>query len=303
MIGVFDSGIGGLTVVRALRRALPEANIVYFGDVARMPFGNKSAATVTQYAREIGAYLIRRGARMLVVACNTASAVAAETLRRELSVPVFDVISPAARAAVALRGVRRIGVLGTRGTVASGAYQRAIRAAVAAASGADRTGTGRSSRAARATRPGRGERRQVVAVACPMFVPIVEEGFAETREGRAIVERTLRPLAAGRPQAAILGCTHYPLLRTAIRRALPGVELIDSRTVAEEVRAALAADPRLAAACHRPRRGSAGRLEVVVTDRTEHFVRFAQRIMNHPVRCVVVPHEALELPPAAAARA
>jgi glutamate racemase len=199
----------------------------------------------------------------LVVACNTASAVAAETLRREFSVPVFDVISPAVRAAVALRGVRRIGVLGTRGTVASGAYQRAIEA-----SGGSR----------------------VQAIACPMFVPIVEEGFAGTPEGRAIVRRTLAPLAAAPPDAAILGCTHYPLLRPAIRAALPGVILIDSRTVADEVRLALDADRKLSAAC---RRGAS--LEVVVTDRTEHFVRFAARIMHQPVACKVVPHEALEL--------
>jgi glutamate racemase len=271
MIGVFDSGIGGLTVARALRRAVPDARIVYFGDVARMPFGNKSAATVTQYAREIGAYLIQRGARLLVIACNTASAVAAQTLRRELSVPVFDVIGPAVRAAVALPGVRRIGVLGTRGTVASGAYQRAIEAAGIA---------------------------RVQAVACPMFVPIVEEGYAGTPEGRAIVRRTLEPLASGRPEAVILGCTHYPLLRPAIRAALPGVTLIDSRTVADEVREALDADRALAAAC----RGGAA-LDVVVTDRTEHFVRFAARIMNQPVRCRVVPHEALELNAAAPARA
>jgi glutamate racemase len=274
MIGVFDSGIGGLTVARALRRAVPDAHIVYFGDVARMPFGNKSAATVTEYSREIGAYLIERGARLLVIACNTASSVAAETLRREFSVPVFDVISPAVRAAAALPGVRRIGVLGTRGTVASGAYQRAIRAA----------GISR-----------------VHAVACPMFVPIVEEGFAGTPEGRAIVRRTLGALKGwGRPGAAdavILGCTHYPLLRPAIRAALPGVKLIDSRTVADEVRGALDADAALAAAC---RKGAT--LDVVVTDRTEHFVRFAERIMHHPVRCTVVPHEALELSGRAPAR-
>jgi glutamate racemase len=271
MIGVFDSGIGGLTVARALRRTVPDARIVYFGDVARMPFGNKSAATVTEYSREIAAYLIRRGARLIVIACNTASAVAARTLRRELSVPVFDVITPAVRAATALPGVRRIGVLGTRGTVASGAYQRAIEAAGVA---------------------------RVQAVACPMFVPIVEEGFAGTPEGRAIVRRTLAPVVSGRPQAVILGCTHYPLLRPAIRAALPGITLIDSRTVADEVRSALDADARLASAC---RSGPA--LEVVVTDRTDHFVRFAARIMGHPVRCTVVPHEALQLSVSRPARA
>jgi glutamate racemase len=268
MIGVFDSGIGGLTVARALRRAMPRARILYFGDVARMPFGNKSAATVTQYGREISRYLIGRGARLLVIACNTVSAVAAESLRRELQVPVFDVISPAVRAATELPGVRRIGVIGTRGTVASGAYQRAIAAA------GPRT-------------------MRVHAVACPMFVPIVEEGFGGTPEGRAIVRRTLRPLAAARPDAVILGCTHYPLLQPAIRAALPGARLVDSRTVAEEVRQALAANPVLAAACLASRRGT---LEVVVTDRTEHFVRFAARIMHQPIRCQIVPHEALALP-------
>jgi glutamate racemase len=154
--------------------------------------------------------------------------------------------------------------------VASGAYQRAIRAAGVA---------------------------KVQAVACPMFVPIVEEGYAGTPEGRAIVRRTLQPLQDGRPDAVILGCTHYPLLRPAIRAALPGVTLIDSRTVADEVRGALDGDRRLAAAC-RPGAG----LDVVVTDRTDHFVRFAARIMHHPVRCTVVPHEALELPRARGAR-
>ena len=271
MIGVFDSGIGGLTVARSLQRAVPDARIVYFGDVARMPFGNKSAATVTEYSREIAAYLIRRGARLLVIACNTASAVAAEALRRELSVPVFDVIGPAVRAATALSGVKRIGVLGTRGTVASGAYQRAIQAAGGV---------------------------RVQAVACPMFVPIVEEGFAGTPEGRAIVRRTLAPLHRARLDAVILGCTHYPLLRPAIQAALPAVTLIDSRTVADEVRAALDADAGLAAAC----RGGAA-LEVVVTDRTDHFVRFAARIMRQPVDCTVVPHEALELSAGRPARA
>lgn len=265
MIGVFDSGIGGLTVARALRRALPDYPILYFGDVARMPFGNKSAATITQYSREIAGYLVGRGAQLIVIACNTASAVAADVLRRELTIPVFDVISPAVRAAVALSDVRRVGVLGTRGTVASGAYQRAIRAAA---------------------------RAQVVAVPCPMFVPLVEEGFAGTPEGRAIVRRTLRPLSVRRPDAVILGCTHYPLLRPAIAGALPGVRLVDSRAVAAEVRSALRADPALAAAC---RAGAGARLEVVVTDRTDHFERFAGRIMGQAVRCRIVPHEALAL--------
>jgi glutamate racemase len=266
MIGVFDSGVGGLTVARELRRALPRARIVYFGDVARMPFGNKSAATVTQYGREIAHYLLGRGARLLVVACNTVCAVASGTLRSELAVPVFDVISPAVRAAVGLRSVRTIGVLGTRSTIGSGSYQRAI----AAAGGP-----------------------KVVALACPMFVPLVEEGFAATGEGRAMVARTLRPMTRARPDAVILGCTHYPLLRTAIRAAVPGARLVDSRAVAIEVRDYLAADRALARSCLGGARGS---LEVVVTDRTPHFDRFAERIMGEPLRPRLVPYEALSLP-------
>jgi glutamate racemase len=264
MIGVFDSGIGGLTVARELRRTLPQARIVYFGDVARMPFGNKSAATVTQYGREIAHYLIGRGAKLLVVACNTVCALAGDTLRGELPVPVFDVISPAVRAAVGLPGVRTIGVLATRSTVGSGSYQRAIAAA---------------------------GRARVVAVSCPMFVPIVEEGFATTPEGKGMVVRTLRPLARARPDAVILGCTHYPLLRPAIHAALPGARLVDSRAVAVAVKQALAADPVLARACL-----GKGELKVVVTDRTEHFDRFAARIVGQPIDPEVVAYEALALP-------
>lgn len=265
MIGVFDSGIGGLTVVRALRRALPEAGILYFGDVARMPYGNKSAATVVQYSREISRYLIRRGAKLIVIACNTASAVAAETIRAELEVPVFDVISPAVEAAVRVPGVRRIGVLGTRGTVQSGAYQRAIA----------QRGTVR-----------------VHALSCPMFVPIVEEGYATTPEGRAMVWRTLRPLASRRLDAAILGCTHYPLLAPVIRSVLPGVTLIDSRSIAREVGRALRGNTGLERACRR-QRGAV--LEVAVTDRTEHFEKFARRIVREPLRFRVVPQSELDV--------
>jgi len=249
MIGVFDSGVGGLTVVRAIRRALPGARILYVGDVARMPYGNKSARTVTEYAREITRYLIRRGASVIVVACNTASAVAAPTLRREFRVPILDVIAPAARSAKRLG--RRIAVLGTRATVGSGAYVRALRGA------------------------------RAISVACPLFVPLVEEGYAETPEGRRIVARTLAPLRGKRLDAAILGCTHYPLLARAIGAALPGVPLVDSSAVSDEV---ARLSPRST--------GKRGSLRLAVTDTTPHFARLARRIIG-PARLTVLPVERL----------
>jgi glutamate racemase len=253
MIGIFDSGIGGLTIVNALRAEIPNARILYLGDVARMPYGNKSAATVRQYAREISRYLIARGARLILIACNTASAVAGDALRRELTVPVFDVIAPAVAAALALPGARRIGVLGTRGTVASQAYQRALE---------------------------KGGARRCDALACPMFVPLVEEGYHRTKEGRAIVGRTLAPFRRSPPDAVILGCTHYPLLRSTIQAFLPGVRLIDSRSVAARVREELERRPELAAAVQAGSGG--GRLELTTTDWTDQLLRFARQIVRGP---------------------
>ncbi len=247
MIGIFDSGIGGLTVARAVRKKIPGADILYFGDVARMPYGNKSAETVVEYSREIVRYLVAHGAEMIIIACNTASAAAADKLRKEFSVPILDVIKPAVLVARSMSRVARsnIAVLGTRGTIGSGAYQKLLR-----------KGDGKV---------------KVFPLACPMFVPLVEEGFAGTREGAEIVKHTLRPLAHKKITKVILGCTHYPLLKKEIAAVFPKARLVDSSAVAI-----------LAARLYK-KSGKAGKTQVVVTDLTPHFNRLAQKIMGEKI--------------------
>lgn len=214
-IGVFDSGIGGLTVVRELTAQLPNESVVYFGDTARVPYGPKSAATVRRYSREAAELLLARGVKMLVIACNTATAHALEMLRNDLPVPVVGVIDAGVRAAVAASRSGRIGVLGTAGTIASGAYDRAIRRALPNA--------------------------RVFAQPCPLFVPLVEEGQASHPATRLLAEEYLHPLQDVDVDAVILGCTHYPLLKSVVQDLVgPGVELVDSGAeTAGEVRRVL----------------------------------------------------------------
>ncbi len=248
-IGIFDSGVGGLTVQRALLEALPGADTIYLGDTARVPYGTKSAATVTQYSLRNARVLEARGIDLLVVACNTASAVALPALRAALPVPVLGVVEPGARAAVRATRNGRIGVIGTAGTIGSGAYQAALRGLRADV--------------------------EVVARACPLFVPLAEEGWTDPSDElvRGVVRRYLAPLAAGRVDTLVLGCTHYPLLRAAIAAELPGVTLVDSaETVAAEVKALLPAPTGLAAT-HL----------FLVTDTPEKFLAVAGRFLGRPV--------------------
>ncbi len=255
MIGVFDSGIGGLTVVRALRKKLPRARILYVGDVARMPYGNKSRATVVEYSREITRYLIKKGAKLVVIACNTASSAAAGALRKEFKTPVFDVISPAIRKARRLARGKRIAVLATRGTIASGAYQRGLPA-------------------------------NAIALTCPIFVPLAEEGYAGTAEGKAIVAHALRPLKGKKIGTVILGCTHYPLLRREIGAALPKAKLVDSFAVADDVAALIGSNSKII-------KNDKPGLEVMVTDRTLHFEKLAGKIIGKKVKLKVISLEKL----------
>lgn len=195
MIGVFDSGVGGLTVVRELFRQLPRADILYFGDTARSPYGNKSPQTIIKYALEDTAFLLSCGAEVIVIGCNTASAEATEVIRQTYpDIPLFEVISPAVRAALQVSSSKRIGVIGTRGTVGSGVYQRQLQAA--------------------------DPRITVFAAACPLFVSLVEEDWIDQPETRLIVGRYLQPLADSRIDTLILGCTHYPLLKGVISAKL-----------------------------------------------------------------------------------
>jgi glutamate racemase len=248
-IGIFDSGVGGLTVQRALLEALPGADTIYLGDTARVPYGTKSAATVTLYSLRNARVLEACGIDLLVVACNTASAVALPALREALPVPVLGVVEPGARAAVRASRSGRIGVIGTAGTIGSGAYQAAIRA----------------------LRPD----AVVVARACPLFVPLAEEGWTDPADEvvRGVAARYLAPLQAERIDTLVLGCTHYPLLKAAIAAQLPGVTLVDSaETVAAEVAALLPAPPGRSAS-HR----------FLVTDTPEKFLAVAGRFLGRPV--------------------
>jgi glutamate racemase len=211
-IGIFDSGIGGLTVAKAIRRLLPRESTIYFGDTARVPYGPKSPETVRRYAREILDWLLGKDVKAIVVACNTVTAHALDDLRERSPVPVIGVIEPGARAAAGASVRGTVGVIGTAGTIASAAYPQALRR----------------------IRP----ELQVIDRACPLFVPLVEEGWFDHEATRLVAEEYLAPLRQAGVDVLVLGCTHYPMLKPLIRRVMgDAVQLIDS---AEETAAELA---------------------------------------------------------------
>lgn len=205
-IGIFDSGVGGLTVTRAVMERLPAERIVYFGDTARVPYGVKSPETVRRYAAEIVHFLLEKDVKLLIVACNTMAAVALPAITALSPVPVLEVIDAGARSALAATRTGRIGIIATPSTVYSGAYQAAI------------------------ARRG-GDAARTVSRACPLFVPLAEEGFLDHPATRLIAREYLAPVLAENPDTLILGCTHYPLLRPLLQdEAGPAVTLVDSAT-------------------------------------------------------------------------
>jgi glutamate racemase len=256
-LGVFDSGLGGLTVVRALRERLPAESIVYLGDTARVPYGTRSKDTVIKYALSCSKVLIERGVKAIVVACNTVSAVALDVLRVELDLPVLGVIEPGARAAALVAGADVIGVLGTAGTIASGAYPRAVAAA--------------------------STRAEVIGQAAPLLVPLVEEGWIDGEVPRLAVRRYLEPILARGASVIVLGCTHYPLLRHVIEReaeAIAGrpVRVVDSaHATAEDVSTFLKDRGLLAEGSGK------GDLELLVTDLPKTFSDVASRFLGEAV--------------------
>jgi len=217
-IGVFDSGMGGLTVVREMISQLPHESIIYFGDTARVPYGPKSPETVLRYSREIASYLKGEGIKALVVACNTATAHALPALREDFDMPIVGVIEPGARAAVAATRTKRVGVIGTAGTIKSGAYDKEIRKLLPDV--------------------------HVTAQACALFVPLVEEGWTDSEPTRAIARNYLAPLVSADVDTLVLGCTHYPLMKTVIGNVVGRqVRLIDSaHETARETAQVLAAN-------------------------------------------------------------
>jgi glutamate racemase len=251
LIGVFDSGIGGLTVVRALKRHLPEYDILYFGDTARTPYGTKSPETVVQYAIEDAEILLQRGAQILVVGCNTASSVATDILKERFDVPIFEVISPAVLEAVSGPKTRRIGIIGTRATINSGVYEEKIRAA----------------------RPD----MKVYANACPLLVPLVEEGWFKKAETRRIVKKYLHPLKLKQIDTLILGCTHYPLLKEIIQAKIgKRVRVIDSsEALSVLVKDFLYDNPRIAGSLKKQ-----GSCQFYVSDVTEPIQKLARSILK-----------------------
>jgi glutamate racemase len=254
-IGVFDSGIGGLTVFKALKETLPAGErLVYLGDTARVPYGTKSDETVTRYALEGALFLERRGIKALVIACNTMSAVALSALQRRLTLPVVGVIDPGAEAAC--RATRRqvIGVIGTAATIKSGAYARAIASHQPQA--------------------------RVVGRACPLFVPLAEEGWVDNDVARATASLYLRDLAAEGIDTLVLGCTHYPLLARVIGEAVgPDVVLVDSaRAAAAVVRARLVERGLL-----NDGPGAPGGDDFFVTDSSDRFREVGSRFLGGPL--------------------
>jgi glutamate racemase len=247
---VFDSGIGGLTVVHELMRQLPDESIIYFGDTARVPYGPKSPDTVRRYSREISEYLQGQGVKAVVVACNTATAHALSMLREESPLPTVGVVEPGARAAVRESEGAAIGVIGTTGTIASGAYERAIRAIAPDA--------------------------RITVRACPLLVPLVEEGWLDTPVTRMVAQEYLRPMRTSGVGALVLGCTHYPLLKPLLAETMgSGVRLIDSaqETAAETSRVLTEAGIRAAP-------GARPTYRFIASDAPEQFLRVGQRFLG-----------------------
>lgn len=256
-IGVFDSGIGGLTVVRALRAEMPCEDILYFGDTARLPYGTKSVETIVRFATEDAGFLVERGVKLVVVACHSASSAALAGLERSCPVPVLGVIEPGTRALVAATRTNRVAVIGTTLTIAAGAYERAIRAL-------------------------RGDVR-IVAKATPLFVSLAEEGWLDNEVAELTARRYLEGIAAGGVDALLLGCTHFPLLIRVISRVVgDGVKVVDSSAeTARAVRELL--NTRGLAATREGR----GRLEFFLSDLAPSFETVGARFLGAPLENVM----------------
>ncbi|MGB0638724.1 MAG: glutamate racemase [Myxococcota bacterium] len=249
-IGVFDSGVGGLTVVRAMRDLLPHEDIIYLGDTARVPYGSRSPETVARYAQRVAGHLLRRGIKALVVACNTATTYGLESLSEvgdTRGIPVIGVIDPGVKAALSATTTGHIGIIGTEGTIKGGAYTSLLK-----------------------------QRRPDLSIttkACPLFVALAEEGWTDGDIAQAVATRYLSDLKDG-PDTLILGCTHYPLLTNAIAATLPGVKLVDSATSTANTVAQVLTANNLA------RSSGVGHTRYLVTDNKQRFLSAGSRFLG-----------------------
>ena len=252
-IGLFDSGVGGLTVLREVMRQLPHESTIYFGDTARVPYGSKSRDVIVRFSLEIGQFLQQEKVKMIVVACNTSSAFALSAMKARFPVPIVGVIDPGAHAALAATKSKRVGVIGTEGTIESQAYTEAIHRL--------------------------DKNVQVFGQACPLIVPLVEEGWLEKPVAREIVREYLEPLLKNRIDTLVLGCTHYPLLKAILSDvAGPGVRLIDSaeetaRRVGDTLREQRLEAPQNAAALR----------QFFVSDSPEKFEKTGRRFLQQDI--------------------
>jgi len=255
-IGIFDSGVGGLTVFSEVEKALPKEEIIYFGDTARVPYGTKSKETVTRFSVENVEFLMRHNVKLVLVACNTASSLSLGFLKRCFRVPIIGVIEPGARNAVNVTRNSRIGVVATSATIASGAYEKAI---------------GKIN-----------SRISVYSQKCPLFVPLAEEGWISGKVTAQVASIYLKPLKARSIDTLILGCTHYPLLKDVIRNAMgSSVRLVDSaREVAKDSRALLDSSGIL-------NRSSGKKAhKFFVSDQPENFIRIGERFLKRKLKAV-----------------
>jgi glutamate racemase len=254
MIGIFDSGVGGMTVARAVEKALPEYRLIYFGDLARSPYGSKSPDTIRGYARQNTEFLLARGARLIIIACNSAASVASDLLKSNYDVPIFEVITPAVHKAIATTTSGRIGVIGTRATISSDIYENKIKRLLTGA--------------------------RIYSQPCPLLVPLVEEGWLHKRETKMIIRRYLHPLRLKQVDTLVLGCTHYPLLKDLIQpRIGKQVKVIDSsEEVAAQLRTFIEETPEMAQSLAKE-----GENAYYVSDVTEAAKSTAQRIFGRKI--------------------
>jgi len=255
-IGIFDSGIGGLTVFNEIRKKLPKENLIYFGDTARVPYGNKSRETIIRFAGEITNFLKVLNVKMIVVACNTVSSIALDELKRISGLPVIGVIEPAIELALKISENKKVGVIGTIATISSHSYKKVLKKS--------------------------DKRFKIIEKACPLFVPLVEEGWWDKYPSKLIVKEYLKGLKKSDIDVLILGCTHYPFLRKLIEEELKGVKIVDSaKAVANKVYEYLISHNQF-------KENGLGYSKFIVSDSPEKFQKLAQKLLKLKIKKVYI---------------